>query len=269
MEDQAALPSINVLGTRVHMVQVADVLPLMEEWIARRGASRYIVASNMHAIIEAHKDAQFRRAINGAALFVPDGISTVWVGRQRGFPLETRVTGTDLMMAFCALSKEKEYRHFLYGDTDQVLDLASRNLRRRFPRIGIAGAYSPPFRPLSREEDDRIVALINERRPDVLWIGLGCPKQEQWMWEHRDRLDVPVVVGVGAAFKFVAGTVQRAPLWVQRYHIEWLWRLVREPRRIWRRVFVLGAQFTWLSYLETRRLRKKASDPSIPDDKSR
>jgi N-acetylglucosaminyldiphosphoundecaprenol N-acetyl-beta-D-mannosaminyltransferase len=249
-------PFIWILGTRVHMVELPDVLQLMEHWIQENQRCRYIVVSNMHAIIEAHKHTDFKHILNSADLFVPDGISTVWSARSRGFPLKRRVCGSDLMWAFCELASQKGYTNFFYGDTGEVLRLLTGRLSESFPRLRVVGTYSPPFRPLTPEEDGHIISLINRARPDVLWVGLGLPKQERWMFEHKDQLNVPVMVGVGAAFKFVSGKVRRAPLWMRELNLEWFWRLVHEPRTVWRRAFVYGPQFVYYNLLELSRLKK-------------
>lgn len=254
--DEGQIPFIRILGNRVHMVQMPDVLQLMEEWIQDGQKCRYVIVSNMHAIMEAHKEPVFKEVVNSADLFVPDGISALWVGRHKGFPLQRRVCGSDLIQAFCELANQKGYRSFFYGDTENVLKHMTARLKESSPNLEILGCYSPPFRPLTPEEDEKIVGMINRLRPDVLWIALGCPKQERWMFEHRNRLDVPVMVGVGAAFKFLSGKVKRAPLWIREHHLEWLWRLVNEPARIWRRVFVDGPQFVCYTFLELSGLKK-------------
>jgi N-acetylglucosaminyldiphosphoundecaprenol N-acetyl-beta-D-mannosaminyltransferase len=238
------------------MVQMSDTLKLVDHWIQERDRCRYIVATGMHGVMEARRDPDFKTIVNSADLFVPDGISLVWVARRRGFPLKRRVCGSDLMWEFFSLAEEKGYRVFFYGDTEETLQKLSLRLRERFPRLQTAGVRSPPFRPLTLEEDEQEVRLINESGADVVWVGLGLPKQERWMFQHRDALRVPVVVGVGAAFKFLSEQVPRAPVWVGDHGLEWLWRLLHEPGRVWRRVLIDGPCFACLAVLELSGLKK-------------
>jgi N-acetylglucosaminyldiphosphoundecaprenol N-acetyl-beta-D-mannosaminyltransferase len=253
----SAISQIRILGIPVHMVQIPDVVALMTEWATHeQPRPRWIVVADMHAIFEAHKRADFRAIIGDADLTVPDGISLIKVARRKGVPLRTRVAGTDLMKAFFRHTERRGVKHFFYGDTTHTLAQLGRNIRAEFPGTSIVGSCSPPFRPLTEEEDDEMVRRINEARPDVLWVGLGLPKQERWIHEHRNRLEVPLILGVGAAFKFLAGTVQRAPAWVGELGLEWLWRFTREPRRLWKRVLVEGPQFVGLVALDLSGWRK-------------
>lgn len=251
------VPFIWILGTRVHMVQIPDVIAVMEHWIANEPhRCHYLVVTGMHGVMEGHKDEGFKAIINSADLFIPDGFSLVWLARRRGFPLERRVSGTDLMREFFKTATQKGYKSFFYGDTEEILQLLQARLKSQFPGLKIVGAYSPPFRPLTPEEDIEVIKRINEAQPDVLWVGLGLPKQERWMFEHRDRLKVPVMVGVGAAFKFLSGKVRRAPSWMGEHGLEWVWRFLHEPRKLWRRALLDVPQFVCYALLELIRLKK-------------
>jgi N-acetylglucosaminyldiphosphoundecaprenol N-acetyl-beta-D-mannosaminyltransferase len=232
-----------VLGVRVHLVEMRQVLERIGEWIEGRGHCRFIVATQMHGIMEARRDPEFKMMINSADLFVPDGFSLVWAVRRQGANLKTRVPGPDLFLAGCQLAEKRGYSVFFYGDTAHTLDVLRARLKERFPKLKIAGAHSPPFRPLTPDEDAHEVRMINDSGADIVWVGLGLPKQERWMFEHRNQLTVPVLVGVGAAFKFVSGRVNRAPSWIGNRGFEWLWRFAHEPRRVWRRVMVDGPHF--------------------------
>lgn len=255
--ERPLIRQIRILGTAVHMVQIQDVVGLMMEWVTGdRAHPHWVVVADMHAIIEAYKRPEFRSTIETADLTVPDGISLIKVARRKGVPLAKRVAGTDLMKAFFAASKERGLRHCFFGDTDETLARLRENLAQSYPGMVIADCYSPPFRPITPDEDAAMIQRINEARPDILWVGLGLPKQEQWIYDHRARLDVPVVLGVGAAFKFLAGTVQRAPDWLGDLGLEWLWRLAHEPRRLWRRVMIEGPQFLGHVALELSGLKK-------------
>jgi N-acetylglucosaminyldiphosphoundecaprenol N-acetyl-beta-D-mannosaminyltransferase len=170
--------------------------------------------------------------------------------------LPERVPGPDILAAFLEHANRRGYRSFFYGDTEATLADLQRRVTERYPGHVVAGTLSPPFRPLTAEEDAQVIAMINDARPDVLWVGLGLPKQERWIAEHLDRLRVPVVVGVGAAFGFLSGRVSRAPAWVGRIGCEWLWRLAAEPRKLWRRDLIDGPRFLAHVLLEATGLRK-------------
>jgi len=257
VNERPPIQQIRILGIPVHMVQIADVVALMTDWITHhRDRTHWVVVADMHAIIEAYKRQEFRSQIETADLTVPDGISLIKVARRKGVPLKTRVAGTDLMNAFFARHQHTGVKHFFFGDTDQTLARLREKLEEAYPGITIAGCYSPPFRPITSEEDAAMIQRINDARPDVLWVGLGLPKQEQWIHEHRARLHVPLMLGVGAAFKFLAGTVTRAPGWVGELGLEWLWRFAHEPRRLWRRIMIEGPQFLGHVALELSGLRK-------------
>jgi len=251
------IPSIPILGSRVHMVEIPDVVRLMDRWIETEDqVCHHVVNTGMHGIMEAHRDPEFKAILNAAEIFAPDGILVVLIARFRGFPLRRKNTGPELMWEFSKTASEKGYKYFIYGDTENTLQLLAARLKEAFPGIRIVGLYSPPFRPLTAAEDESIVDAINQAGPDVLWVGLGVPKQEWWIHEHRDKLKVPVVVGAGASLKFLSGTVKRAPAWLRNRGLEWTWRLSHEPRRVWRRVFVDAPQFVGLVALELTGLKK-------------
>ncbi|HEV2386557.1 MAG TPA: WecB/TagA/CpsF family glycosyltransferase [Candidatus Acidoferrales bacterium] len=248
-----------MLGVRVDAVQIPDVILRIEQWIEKRAGCRYIVLAGMHNVIRAHNDPAFRQFINAAALSVPDGMPLVWLGRLRGEKLRRRVYGPELMEAFCEQTASKGYRHFFYGGAPGVPERVADRLSRRFPGLVVVGICSPPFRHLTPEEDEEIVATINRAAPDVLWVGLGTPKQEFWMHSHQHRLRVPVLAGVGAAFDFHAGVKRQAPAWMREHGFEWLFRLLQEPRRLWRRYLVYGPQFVY--YVCREALRRHAPGP--------
>ena len=181
------------------------------------------------------EDKQFREITNSATLALPDGMPLVWSARLLGFDQPERVYGPDLFLTLCEKSVDNGYSHFLYGGGTGVPQRLAENLSHRFPGIRIVGCYYPPFRPLTQSEDDRVVKAINESGADILWVGLGAPKQEYWMASHVKRISVPVMVGVGAAFDFHSGTVKQAPPWMQKHGLEWLFRLSQDPKRLWKR----------------------------------
>jgi N-acetylglucosaminyldiphosphoundecaprenol N-acetyl-beta-D-mannosaminyltransferase len=200
--------------------------------------------------MESHRNQDLRRIHNAAGLVTPDGMPLVWLAHRHGYGHVERVYGPDLMLALCESSASAGYRHFLYGGAKGVPERLAENLLRRFSKLKIVGTYSPPFGPLSDEEDEELVQAINESNPDIVWVGLSTPKQERWMATHVDRLTAPVLIGVGAAFDFHSGEKRQAPRLMQRSGLEWLFRLLCEPQRLWRRYLVNNSQFTMLILLQ-------------------
>ena len=235
--------AFKVLGVQVNAVQIPDVIARMERWISESSACRFIAVTGMHGVTEAQHDKSFKQILNSADLVVPDGMPLVWLARRHGYPLKRRVYGPELMQTFCGETGAK-YRHFLYGGMPGVPELLGKTLKEQFG-IQVVGEYSPPFRPLSTEEDEEILARIHAAKPDVLWIGLSTPKQERWMHEHRPALQVPVVVGVGAAFDLNSGRTTQAPVWMRENGLEWSFRLLTEPGRLWRRYLIYGSEFVF------------------------
>ena len=250
--------SCQVLGVQIRAVQIADVIARMEEWIHDRGGGHSIAATSMHGIVEAQRDPKFKEALNSADLVVPDGMPLVWLGRRAGCHLPRRVYGPDLMLAFCEQTAGRGYRHFFYGGEPGVPQRLAESLKQRFPAMEVCGTFSPPFRPLDPEEDQEIATMIRRAAPDVLWVGLGTPKQERWMCERRGKLNVPVLVSVGAAFDILSGRQNQAPEWMREHGLEWLFRLLQEPRRLWRRYLVGGVRFVVYLALESLKLRRFA-----------
>lgn len=246
-------PRINVLGVGVCAQTLRHAVETIGAWIERRTPS-YVCVTAVSGIVESHWDPSFKAIHNAAAMVTTDGMPLVWVCRQAGHVAE-RVYGPDLMLALCAESVARGWRHYLYGATDEVLERLSANLTARFPGLCIAGAFAPPFRPLDEAEDREIVERINAARPDIVWVGLGTPKQERWMAEHLGRVSAPVMISVGAAFDFHAGVKRQAPAWMQRHGLEWLFRLCSEPRRLAHRYFVGNTTFLWLLALQKLGLR--------------
>lgn len=242
--------SFKVLGVRVNAVQIPEVVQQIEHWIEDRSVGRFVCVANTHVVMEAQQDASFKEVINSADLCVPDGMPLVWVGRLRGYRLKRRVYGPDLMLAFCEFSAHKGFGHYFYGGAPSVGQQLAQAMLNRFPGLKIAGVCSPPFRALTAAEDEEAVEKINQASPEVLWVGLGCPKQERWMYDHCERLKVPVMIGVGQAFDIFAGRVYQAPRWMREHGLEWVFRLLQEPRRLWRRYLIHGSEFSVLALLE-------------------
>jgi N-acetylglucosaminyldiphosphoundecaprenol N-acetyl-beta-D-mannosaminyltransferase len=238
-------PTVEVLGVPLALTDYERTMEWMDATIQQRGKG-YICVAATHTVVATQDDPELYAAVCGASLVVPDGQPVVWAMNALGHNLTNRVYGPDLMAKFCERSALTGARMFLYGGRNQgVLVQLALNLRRRFDGLQIVGGYSPPFRPLSDEEIDAVVAEINHAKPDVVWVGIGVPKQEKWMAALRDRIDAPVLVGVGAAFDFHAGLVPQAPAWMQSAGLEWLFRLSKEPRRLWKRYLTYNPRFVF------------------------
>lgn len=240
-------PQYAVLNVPLKAMTIPELVFQMEEWIQRGDQGHCITFANVHVVMESRRDPLFHSVLTDEMNFnVPDGMPLVWLGRLRGFKLRRRVYGPDAMLEFCDAAARKGYRHFFYGGEPGVPKLLAANLKRQFEGTNVVGMYSPPFRPLSEDEDEDVVRMINEARPDVLWLGLGCPKQEKWAFEHRSRLRVPIIASVGQAFDIHAGQTTQAPAWMRENGLEWLFRFVINPRRLWKRYLVYNSQFIYL-----------------------
>ncbi|MFA5059047.1 MAG: WecB/TagA/CpsF family glycosyltransferase [Candidatus Omnitrophota bacterium] len=233
---------VDILGVKISSVDIPAACAHIFRWIEQKNKT-YVCIAPVSTVVRCQEDEQYRSIINGAAMVTPDGMPLVWLGRLKGHKTIKRTYGPDLMLETCRLSQERNCAHYFYGGSQETCDLLEKNLRQKFPKINIAGKYSPPFRNLSFEEDKAIVEEINRCSPDILWVGLGSPKQDIWMSEHRLRLNVPVMVGVGAAFDFIAGTKSQAPIWMQNSGLEWIFRLCCEPGRLWRRYLIGNSKF--------------------------
>lgn len=246
-----AMPQAAVLDVPLALTTYEGAL----DWIdtaVESDARAYICVAAVHTVMEARDDAELRAAVDGAAFTLPDGQPLVWALRALGHDIPARVYGPELMLQACERAARSGQRQYFYGGrNDTSLHRLTQSLRERFPGLRIAGSWSPPFRQLSERELDDVAARINRTQPDVVWVGIGVPKQEKWMAAMRERLDAPVLIGVGAAFDFHAGLIPQAPGWMQRAGLEWAFRLRQEPRRLWRRYarhnprFVTGFARQW------------------------
>jgi N-acetylglucosaminyldiphosphoundecaprenol N-acetyl-beta-D-mannosaminyltransferase len=244
----------HVLGVPLALTDYEKTLDWMDAAIAHRSKS-YLCVAAVHTVMLCQEDAELRDAVLNSDFTVPDGTPLVWAMNALGHDLPSRVYGPDLMERACERAMTTGVRMYLYGGRNQgALVQLALNLRRRFPGLQIVGGYSPPYRELTDEETTAVAGEINRSRADIVWVGIGAPKQEKWMARMRDCLDAPVLVGVGAAFDFHAGLVPQAPAWVQRLGLEWLFRLATEPRRLWRRyarynpLFVRGFAMQYLRH---------------------
>jgi N-acetylglucosaminyldiphosphoundecaprenol N-acetyl-beta-D-mannosaminyltransferase len=251
-------PTTDVLNVPLALTDYDRTMDWMDATIARQERG-YVCVAATHTVVACQDDAELRDAVLGASLVVPDGQPLVWAMNALGHDLSQRVYGPELMARYCERSSLTGARMFLYGGRNQgALVQLALNLRRRYPGLKIVGGYSPPFRALDDEEETAIIDEINRSKADVVWVGIGVPKQEKWMAAMRERLDAPVLVGVGAAFDFHAGLIPQAPDRLQRAGLEWLFRLVQEPRRLWRRYlhynprFVIGFARQYARHLRAR-----------------
>ena len=228
----ADIPTLDILGVPLALTDYPGAMDAFDAMIASRERG-YVCAVSVHSLTVALDDPEMAAVFRGARMVLPDGMPVVWAANMLGASLRGRVYGPEVMLRYSERCAERGHRVWLYGGRDQgSLAQLALNMRRRNPGINIVGGYSPPFRSMTDEEEDALVAQINAARPDVLWVGIGAPKQEKWMARMRDRLDVPVMCAVGAAFDFHAGRVSQAPAWMQQRGLEWIYRLAQEPRRL-------------------------------------
>jgi N-acetylglucosaminyldiphosphoundecaprenol N-acetyl-beta-D-mannosaminyltransferase len=240
----SAEPTVRILGSHVHLVSAARAADHIDQWIQMRDSRcRQVIVTGFHGLLEAHRDPRIHSILNAAELWVPDGIAPVWLARLRGHRNVVRTPGMQIMHEYLKRSNREGYSSYFYGDTEQTLAALCKTVAREYPGHRIAGAYSPPFRPLTPSEEAAILERINAARPDVLWVALGMPKQDIWIHDRLQQLNVPVAIGVGAAFAFVAGTVPRCPEWMGRAGFEWVFRFLKEPSKLWRRDLLDGPRF--------------------------
>ena len=246
---------MNILGVGISTINMNDAVGLSDALI-RSGNKSYICVTDVHTVIEAQSDAALRSTLNRSFLTTPDGVPLVWIGRMLGHRRLRRVYGPDFLIEMCKVSAQRKYRHFFFGGKPGVAQSLAAKLTERFPGLEIVGTYTPPFRPLTRDEEQELEQMVEEAQPDILWVGLGSPKQEKFMAQFCGKLDVKLMVGVGAAFDIHSGAVKEAPQWLKNMGLQWLHRLVLEPRRLWRRYSICIPSFIWgisLQFLGVRR----------------
>jgi N-acetylglucosaminyldiphosphoundecaprenol N-acetyl-beta-D-mannosaminyltransferase len=237
-----------IIGTLLNPTSYADATRLILDWSKRR-ESRYVCIANVHLLMEAHDSAQYNHVINDADLVTPDGMPLVWMMRLKGLRGQERVYGPTLMLHVLESAALENAAVGFYGSSREVLQALNERMQARFPALKVSYAFSPPFREMSQEEDLEIVRQINTSSATILFVGLGCPKQEKWMADHRGRVRA-VMIGVGAAFDFHAGFKPQAPAWMQMAGMEWLHRLATEPRRLWKRYLYHNPRFVFFAILD-------------------
>ena len=249
----------DVLGVSVSAIAMDDAIASLERWI-EEGRREYVCVTGVHGVMECRRDPSLRKIHNKAGMVTPDGVPLVYFLQLTGKKRTRRVYGPDLMREMTKISGQRGYRHFYYGGSAGVAEKLKETLVRSVPGLQVVGTFCPPFRAMTPEEDRAVVDTINAARPHIVWVGLSTPKQERWMATHRGRLDAPVMIGVGAAFDFLAGTKRQAPKWMQRHALEWLFRLCSEPRRLWRRYAYIVPGFALLAAGEL--LRRAVHGPA-------
>ena len=237
------IPTCNIMGVNLAAIDMPWLIEFTKRYI-KELSGNYMCVSNVHTTVMSFDDEEYCAVQNGGIMAIPDGGPLSSVGRKRGFSGMKRTTGPDYMKEILKLSNEEGYRHFFYGSTEETLRKLQRTLKRSYPNVQVAGMFSPPFRTLSSKEDEEIVNMINASNADFVWIGLGAPKQECWMAEHQGKIK-GFMIGVGAAFDYEAGNIDRAPMWMQKANLEWLYRFLQEPKRLFKRYFYTNTKFIW------------------------
>lgn len=235
----------NISGININPLTIKEATEQIRAWI-KQGSTHFVSIASVNNIISASRDKKLKRIQNSADMTTTDGMPLVWFLRLCGYKDIDRVCGIDLMLTVLGITEKEGFSNFFYGCTDKTLDSLENSLKRIFPKLKIAGKYAPPFRPLTEEENIEIVNRIHRAKPQLIWIGLSTPKQEFWMYENRGRLRDCVMIGVGAAFDFVTGKIRRAPKWMRDMGLEWFYRLIQEPKRLWRRYLMGNSIFIML-----------------------
>lgn len=241
--DKKNIPTCNIMGVNLAAINMPWLIDFTKKYIKELSGD-YLCVSNVHTTVMSYDDEAYCAVQNGGIMAIPDGGPLSSVGRKRGFLEMERTTGPDYLKEVLKISAEEGYRHYFYGSTEETLEKLAKTLEELYPGVQVAGMYSPPFRALSKEEDEEIVKRINDSHADFVWIGLGAPKQERWMAEHQGKIK-GFMVGVGAAFDYLVGNIKRAPMWMQKANLEWLYRLLQEPKRLFKRYFYTNTRFIW------------------------
>lgn len=237
------IPVCKILGVEIAAIDMFRLVEYLQTNVEALSGD-YLCVANVHTTVTAFQDEEYRRVQNGGIMAIPDGGPLSSLGRKRGYPSMARTTGPALMQEIFELSEKKNYRHYFYGSTPQTLEKLEGELKKRYPDLQVAGMYSPPFRELTPEEDTQVIETINGTKPDFVWIGLGAPKQEVWMAKHQGLIQ-GLMLGVGAGFDYHAGNIRRAPQWMQKTNLEWLYRLLQDPKRLFKRYWHTNTRFIW------------------------
>jgi N-acetylglucosaminyldiphosphoundecaprenol N-acetyl-beta-D-mannosaminyltransferase len=251
----AGLRRANILGVGVHATTLEEAVTLSGCFL-QSGMRGYVCLTSVHGVMEARRDSHLQSILNDAVLCLPDGMPTVWVGRAQGHRQMARVYGPDYMVAMCGSLLGRGCRHFLYGGKPGVAELLQQKLQQKLPSLQIVGMYTPPFGELSEAQESELRERVAECKPDILWVGLSTPRQERFMAEHVGKLEAPLMAGVGAAFDIHAGLVSDSPAWIKTCGLQWVDRLRKEPRRLWRRYLQNNPAFVWEIALQAAGVRR-------------
>lgn len=251
------MKTCNILGVNIAVTNMEYTVKYIQDNLEELKGN-YICVSNVHTTVMAYEDEEYREIQNGGALALPDGGPLSVVSRKRGFLNATRVTGPDLMGEIFKISEDKGYTHYFYGSSEETLEILKDKLEEKFPRLKVVGLYSPPFKNEVSIESQDIINKVNSEKADFIWVGLGAPKQERWMSLHKNKIN-SVMIGVGAGFDYFAEKIDRAPKWMQRNNLEWVYRLKQDPKRLFKRYFITNTKFliTICKELITRKLQKE------------
>ena len=245
--DKSKIPVCNIMGVQIAAINMEWLLEYTQENLKELSGD-YCCVSNVHTTVMSYQDKEYCAIQNGGALAIPDGGPLSVVGKKRGYKTIERTTGPSYMEEIIRVSSERGYRHFFYGSTEETLGRMKKRFQKDYPGVNVVGMYSPPFQTVTEEEDKEITARINEKKPDFVWVGLGAPKQEKWMAAHQGKIN-GFMVGVGAGFDYFAGNIKRAPEWMQKRNLEWFYRLLQEPKRLFNRYWSTNTSFIWHAYI--------------------
>lgn len=237
------IPTCKIMGVNVAAINMEWLMKYLDENIDDIKGD-YICVSNVHTTVTSYEDTSYCVIQNSGLMAIPDGGPLSTIGQKRGYENMSRTTGPSLMGEVFKTSAKKGYRHYFYGSKEETLEKLYQKLNENYPGIQIAGMYSPPFLPLTEEEDKAVIERINETKPDFVWVGLGAPKQERWMAAHQGEIN-GLMIGVGAGFDYYAENIKRAPMWMQKSNLEWLYRLIQDPKRLFKRYLVTNTKFIW------------------------
>lgn len=248
--DKKLIPTCNIMGVNIAAINMDWLLKYLKKnlWEIK---GDYICVSNVHTTITSYEDESYCLIQNSGLMAIPDGGPLSTIGQKRGYKNMERTTGPSLMGEIFKISVENGYRHYFYGSKEETLKQLQQKLEEHYPRIQIAGMYSPPFRALTEDEDKTVIEKINETKPDFVWIGLGAPKQEKWMAAHQGKIN-GLMLGVGAGFDYYAENIKRAPKWMQKSNLEWLYRLIQDPKRLFKRYLYTNSKFIWNAVIKGR-----------------
>ena len=249
------IPTFNVRGVNIAAISMPWLMEFTEHHIKEMSGD-YLCVSNVHTTVTAWEEEEYCKIQNGGIMAIPDGGPLAMLARKYGYTQTSRTDGPGYMMEILKVSVEKNYSHFFYGSTEETLDKMKKILEKDYPGIQIKGMYSPPFRPLTEEEDKEVIDMLNKAEADFVWIGLGAPKQERFMAEHQGKVH-GLMIGIGAGFDYLAGNIKRAPMWMQEKSLEWFYRMLQDPKRLFWRYVRTNTKFIWKTFIQKNRRKIK------------